>query len=114
MPDEVDPQSDELLDEFDEDSENPPTVLCSFCFAENDALLLKSVQTNHCRKCGHLLGANDFIQPYDIRVGGSSHDPSRAQKGFIWIARLMVVCVAVWLLASLLQLVKEMSSLPIR
>ena len=73
------------------DESEPATVICPYCYEENDALKLVSSQVNRCWKCGHIVGANDFVPPYDIKVGGPSYQPTGARLVFMWMARLIIL-----------------------
>lgn len=78
------------------DESQPATVICPYCYEENDALKLVSSQLNRCWKCGYnFSGFNRF--------GGPRHTPTDAR--FMWMARLKVVTLFVFFTLGLLYMI---------
>ncbi len=119
MSDDQEPQpDDEMVDEpqeeLIEEAENASGLICTFCGEENEPVSLKGPQHNRCWKCGHFVDFCDYIEPFDIKVGGSSRNPTGARKWFVWMARIFIVWVVVGLTMGLFNMINEMRSMPLK
>ena len=118
MSDPVRQQEGEPQDEYPEafvaDPNNPSGLICTFCGEENEPVSLKGPQHNRCWKCGHFVDFCDYIEPFDIKVGGSSRNPTGARKWFVWYARVFVVWVVIALTMGLFHMIKAMMSMSLK
>ncbi|MHB1462343.1 MAG: hypothetical protein ACYC1M_13745 [Armatimonadota bacterium] len=118
MSDPIDGQNEQLLDEyteeFTEDPENPSTLICTYCGEENDPVDLKGKQLNRCWKCGHYVDFCDYVAPYDIKVGGSSRNPTGVRKWVVTALRLWLIWGIIGTTVHLFNIVNEMRTMPLK